>query len=89
MKTWLNSKGIEVLEPWPGKSPDLNPIENLWKVVKDKVALRRPASYEELITACKEVWCFDIGQDLCEKLVQSMPLRVREVLRNGGRSTRF
>ena len=29
MKSWLENKGIEVLGPWPGQSPNFNPIKNL------------------------------------------------------------
>jgi hypothetical protein len=31
-----------VILDWPGNSPDLNPIEHIWRILKDRVAARRP-----------------------------------------------
>ncbi len=40
-KSWLNDHGVGVLD-WPAYSPDLNPIENLWAIVKRKMRNKRP-----------------------------------------------
>ena len=33
---------IVIILDWPGNSPDLNPIEHIWRILKDRVAARRP-----------------------------------------------
>ncbi len=64
-KERLKKKYIKVLE-WPSQSPDLNPIENLWRELKVRVAKRQTQNYLERI--CKEEWD-KIPPEMCANLV--------------------
>ena len=50
--TSLAKNRVKVLD-WPGNSPDLNPIDNLWTEMKDKVAEIEPPSAKDLVKANK------------------------------------
>ena len=89
VKQWLEQQGIEVLGPWPGSSPDLNPIENLWMFMKEQVSLMKPSSEKDLIAAIKQVWTTRITPQYCETLACSMPDRIKAVLAAKGRHTKY
>ena len=89
MKTTFEKNHIKVLD-WLGNSPSLNPIENLWSIVKIRLLPVKGdgTSETKLIDAIIDVWyCnLEITQN-CEKLVESTPTQVMELITNRGDHT--
>ncbi len=54
-KSWFNDHGVTVLD-WPANSPDLNPIKNLWGIVKRKMRDTRPNNADDLKATIKGTW---------------------------------
>ncbi|CAJ0968613.1 unnamed protein product [Ranitomeya imitator] len=85
-KEWLKKKHIKIME-WPSQSPDLNPIENLWRELKLRVAKRQPQNFNDLEMICKEELT-KIPPDTCANLIISYNKRLTAVLANKGFATK-
>ncbi len=82
MKEWLRKKHFKVLE-WPSQSPDLNPIENLWRELKVRFAQRQPQNITALEEICMEEWA-KIPATVCENLVKTYRKHLTSVIANKG-----
>jgi hypothetical protein len=75
---------------WPAQSPDLNPIEHLWVVLK-----RRLSSHENVPSSMNELWervqteWDTITQEECVRLIESMPRRIATVIKAKGRHIKY
>lgn len=96
LKGWARREGV-ILVDWPPYSPDLNPIENLWKILKERICSRYPdlatlpvtkEALETLITAAQEVWA-DIEDEVFENLINSMPGRIQSLYDANGYYTKY
>jgi transposase len=88
IKKFLADKAFEVID-WPGNSPDLNPIENCWSYMKEKLKNKDTGSIEKLIKAIKVLWTTDMSRTYLKNLSESMPRRIQKVLAVKGEATSY
>ncbi|KAK3573187.1 hypothetical protein QTP86_015104 [Hemibagrus guttatus] len=81
-KEWLRKKHFKVLE-WPSQSPDLNPIENLWRELKICVAQRQPQNITALEEICMEEWA-KLPETVYKNFVATYRKRLTSVIANKG-----
>ena len=69
---------------WPGNSPDLNPIENLWAILSDRLdEMGQICRTEDLISRLKIAWS-SIDPKFLNNLVEGMPKRIAQVIESNG-----
>jgi len=88
-KAFLEKSGMQVLD-WPAQSPDINPIENLWAIVKQSIRQQKkqPTNLAQLKRRVKAAWKA-IPKETITNLVDSMPRRIQAVIAAEGGPTRY
>ena len=78
------------ISPHPAQSPDLDPIENLWRQMKLEVSNKRHRirNSKQMREALVEAWANIKEKDLV-KLVNSMNNRYEDCIKNQGGATKY
>ena len=88
-KAWFDHRNITLMK-WPARSPDLNPIENLWGILSRKIYAngKQFDTVASLKSSIKKAW-EEIDPNVLSKLIDSMPSRIFSVIENKGASTKY
>lgn len=89
VQTWINEQDDLELIKLPPKSPDMNPIENLWGVMVQNWNPTDVRNIQNLKQYVFQLWDYYRGQNFCENCVRSMPDRLQSVIDARGSYTRF
>ena len=81
--------GIERLV-WAASSPDLNPIETIWRILKQRINSRspRPTTKEAVAQAIEEEWQSITSEEIV-RIIDTMVDRVKAVIAADGGHTRY
>jgi hypothetical protein len=88
-KEWREHHSLQKMV-WPAQSPDMNPIENLWMQMKNKVSKKHTPNMtlENFTKSIQEAW-EEITIEEIDKLIMSMPTRIKTLVKQKGKSTRW
>ncbi len=84
------TKSSKSLLKWTPKSPDLNPIEHLWDMVEREIRIMdvQLTNLQQLRDAIMSIWT-KISEERFQHIVESMPRRIKPVLKAKGGPTRY
>lgn len=86
-KKWKDDNEVTVL-PWPSMSPDQNPIENVWQLLKIKISKKKISTTRKLKAILTKEWG-QLSVQLAENLVNSMERRVAALIESRGDFTMY
>ena len=84
---FLKAENVTIMD-WPPQSPDLNPIEYVWKTRGERSKARNPKTTEQLRNALQEDWNKITRQDLI-KLISSCSRRCQIVIEAKGLHSKY
>ena len=87
LQNFFKENNIKLLH-WPANSPDLNPIENIWGYMSLQLSKRTLKSINDLKNQIIDIW-ENLDPNYLQKLANSMPNRLRQVIESNGKQTKY
>ena len=88
---WILKKSMDLFDWNCAASPDLNPIKNVWRVMKDKLddLPIRPTTIPEMIQVLENMWNNLNPQVDTLPYITSLPARIKAVIAANGGHTKY
>ena len=75
--------GLRWWKGWPTKGDDINPIENLWAILDERLEDKKFRTEKGMKKAIRQVWD-EVELSLLHNLIHSIPDRLRRIRKAAG-----
>jgi len=86
-KAWKSTHSVNEMTT-PAQSPDMNPIENVWHLLKRKITKKKPKTLHQLIRITKQEWN-NFTLEMAQKFVNGMSRRIMSLIEAKGDITEY
>ncbi len=90
IRSWSMQAGctVELVQSWPGNSPDLSPIENLWSYIDQQVQAKGCKSFAAFRAAVHAEWS-KVSPEMARQYMSSMHTRLAKCIAGKGEMTNY
>ncbi|KAG0716278.1 Transposable element Tcb1 transposase [Chionoecetes opilio] len=88
VSSWFEWVGVDYIRDWPGNSPDLSPIENIWALMKRRLRGRDTSTVPKLVAQLQDIWA-NLDPSLLQNLALSVPKRLQSCRKKKGYPTKY